>query len=124
VGVYFPRNNPEGQPRVFCSSTCKNKHFVDKFRWELKLKAIAYLGGVCQKCGYKKLPHALEFHHRDPSKKEFSLGLPHTRSWEKMKAEIDKCDLLCANCHREAEFMLLTHKHEFFSELGIMVPKH
>lgn len=53
-------------------------------------------------CGYKKCTRALVFHHLDPKKKEFGLserGL--TRSWEKIKLEIDKCVLLCANCHME-----------------------
>ncbi len=64
--------------------------------------AIAYGGGKCQICGYKKSVRALTFHHRNPSDKDFGLsdrGL--TRSWEKTKRELDKCVLLCANCHGE-----------------------
>jgi len=64
--------------------------------------AIAYGGGQCVICGYKKCSRALSFHHRDPSKKDFGLSEKGiTRSWEKTKAELDKCVLLCANCHME-----------------------
>ena len=103
-------------PKVFCCDKCKNKYFVDRRRWVMKLKAIAYLGGKCSNCGYSKFPQALEFHHKDRTTKAFGLGLPHTRSWERTKKEVDKCTLLCANCHREVEVLLLTHKKEFFEE--------
>ena len=64
--------------------------------------AIEYKGGKCVKCGYNKCNAALDFHHLDPTQKEFNLGSHgHTRSWERMKVELDKCILLCANCHRE-----------------------
>lgn len=47
---------------------------VDRRRKELKLMAIEYKGGSCQKCGYNKCVKALEFHHLDPSKKDFSIS--------------------------------------------------
>jgi len=64
--------------------------------------AIEYKGGKCSICGYGKCKDALEFHHLDSSKKDFGVsksGL--TRSWLRIKKEIDKCILVCANCHRE-----------------------
>ena len=68
----------------------------------MRNKLIRDRGGCCSKCGYNKCFAALEFHHRDPSTKDFTLshngGAP---SFERLKAEADKCDLLCANCHRE-----------------------
>lgn len=82
---------------------------VDKRRRVLKLKAIEYKGGKCQGegCGYSKCVDALEFHHLDPKEKDFSISNTGvTRSWDKIKIEIDKCLLLCANCHREAHFNL------------------
>lgn len=75
---------------------------VQKRRRMLKRRAIEYKGGCCELCGYSRCVEALEFHHEDPSAKEFGLGQRGlTRSWEKIKAELDKCQLLCANCHRE-----------------------
>ena len=75
---------------------------VTKRRKKLREMAREYKGGKCILCGYKKCQRALSFHHLDPKKKEFDLssrGL--TRSWDRIKKEIDKCVLLCANCHME-----------------------
>jgi len=78
---------------------------VDKRRRVVKLKAVEYKGGKCQWCGYSKCVDALEFHHNTPGEKDFSIsGTGVTRSWSKIKIELDKCSLLCANCHREAHF--------------------
>lgn len=75
---------------------------VAKRRRAIKSKAIEYKGGKCQLCSYDKYPGALELHHLDPSQKEFGIGKKgYSRSWEKVKTELDKCILVCANCHRE-----------------------
>jgi predicted transcriptional regulator len=67
---------------------------------QYKQKCVDYLGGKCIICGYNKSLKALEFHHRDPSKKDFPIsGI--RKSWDFTKKELNKCDLLCANCHRE-----------------------
>lgn len=71
---------------------------------KLKEMAVEYLGYKCMKCGYDKCIWALEFHHRNPKEKEFSISKYYSRSWEKLKKELDKCDLICANCHRETHF--------------------
>ena len=64
--------------------------------------AVAYLGGQCQVCGYNKCVGALDFHHKDPLEKDFGIGHKgYTNSWEKVKNELDKCLLLCKNCHSE-----------------------
>jgi hypothetical protein len=77
---------------------------VAKRRRKIKTLAIEYKGGKCQVCGYIKYPGGLDFHHLDPSEKEFGIGdKGYTRSWEKVKDELDKCILVCANCHREIE---------------------
>ena len=79
-----------------------NIRHVVRRRKEIRLKSIAHLGGKCVRCGYNKCPEVLEFHHRNPSEKEFNISSKgHCRSWERVKKEIEKCDLLCANCHRE-----------------------
>ena len=75
---------------------------VSKKRKKIKEKAIEYKGGKCVICGYNKCQGALEFHHIDTSKKNFSISSTGmTRSWEKIKIELDKCICVCANCHRE-----------------------
>ena len=79
-----------------------NVKAVTTWRRNLKLKAIAYKGGKCEGCKKVHEPHAFDFHHVDPNAKEFSIGGDgSTRSWERVKQELDKCLLLCANCHRE-----------------------
>lgn len=75
---------------------------VTKRRRKLKILAVDYKGGKCEKCGYDKCIDALEFHHVDPANKDFSISHNgNTRSWDETKTEIDKCIMLCANCHRE-----------------------
>ena len=64
--------------------------------------AVAYKGGVCQCCKYNKYIGALEFHHINPDEKDFGISVKgYTRSWENNKKELDKCVLVCSNCHRE-----------------------
>ena len=71
-------------------------------RKKLREMARASKGGKCAICGYCKSQSALSFHHINPKKKDFGLSVRGlTRSWEKIRLEIDKCVLLCANCHME-----------------------
>ena len=73
---------------------------VVNWRRRTKEALVEYKGGKCVRCGYSKCIDALEFHHRDPSKKDFSVS-GKTWSLERLKKEVDKCDLVCSNCHRE-----------------------
>ena len=70
-------------------------------RRAIKNALIKYKGGKCERCGYDKCTRALEFHHLDPSKKDFGISKNLCKSMEKQKAEVDKCILLCSNCHAE-----------------------
>ena len=79
----------------------KNYQKVKNRRQKLKEMGVEYLGGKCMKCGYNKCIWALDFHHRDPKEKEFGIGAYNNLAWFKIMTELDKCDLLCANCHRE-----------------------
>ncbi len=64
-----------------------------------KLKAIAYLGGICKHCTLVYHPSIFEFHHVNPEEKEIKISLLLQSGWDKLKKELDKCILLCANCH-------------------------
>lgn len=91
-----------GNRKKFCSSICKNRSAVKTARTRLKNRAIEYKGGGCVNCGYSKFSGALQFHHLDPSKKDFNLAAKGlTRAWSKVSKELDKCILVCANCHAE-----------------------
>jgi len=84
----------------------KNKKKVDEQKKKLRAERVEWFEGLkadlsCEKCGFAH-PAALDFHHRDPSKKEFVLSDPHRRDWSKDRVlkEMKKCDVLCSNCHR------------------------
>lgn len=80
----------------------------DKFIEDYKLSA------GCKVCGFKEHPEALDLHHRDASKKEFSLsrGSNSTYSLETLQTEINKCDVLCANHHRIHHALHRHPKHQ------------
>ena len=69
-------------------------------RWRKKNTLIERLGGKCVRCGFDDHPAALEFHHKDPATKEFTISPNMTRSIELLEREADKCILLCSNCHQ------------------------
>ncbi len=85
----------------------KQKMYVCQRRiWrEKKRKFIEIKGGKCQNCGYNKCIAALEFHHLDPNKKEFSPHRLKGQTLETALVELEKCVLLCANCHREEHYL-------------------
>jgi hypothetical protein len=64
---------------------------------------VLYKGGACALCGYACCLRALEFHHLSPATKRFSIAGSHTRSWKSLRTELDKCILVCSNCHDEIE---------------------
>jgi 5-methylcytosine-specific restriction endonuclease McrA len=66
-----------------------------------KDKCIEYKGGQCSACGYKKYSGSLDFHHLDKHTKEMNIAYLMRKSWDKIQPELDKCILLCSNCHRE-----------------------
>ena len=78
---------------------CRSEAVIES-RKKLRTATVYYKGGKCEICGYNKCQSALEFHHKDPTKKEFELG-KIIRSKKTFFEEADKCHLLCANCHRE-----------------------
>ena len=83
---------------------------VVKRRKKIKQLAVEYKGGKCCKCDYNKCIDALEFHHKDPTQKDFGIATKgFTRSWEKVKKELDKCILVCSNCHKEIHYEIKTN---------------
>lgn len=77
-----------------------------------KRNLILMAGGNCCRCGYDEFMSCLVFHHVDPTEKEHSGNLSASLSFEVAAKEIDKCAVLCSNCHAsyhasewEAEFV-------------------
>lgn len=117
---FYFRNRAEGTRQhhcIPCLTEYKNANYQknktsykkrcgerrDRIKLELKRKVFDYLlEHPCISCGEKN-PVVLDFHHRDPSTKltEVTTLVSNSRSWEVIKAEIDKCDVLCSNDHRK-----------------------
>ena len=77
----------------------KKKEYRDK----RNLMLFEYKGGACQHCKVCE-PDQLEiydYHHTEPTTKLYSIGYILVGSLERLMAEVDKCLLLCSNCHRK-----------------------
>lgn len=59
----------------------------------------------CGRCG-ENHPACLEFHHSDPNKKEYNIGtiVYSTYSIKTILKEIEKCEILCSNCHNKEHY--------------------
>lgn len=102
-GRVYTYDKKKGHTRTKCNSCMANTR-----RFALKQKCVSYLGGACKLCGYSKSLGALIFHHINPDEKEFGIGGAHTIKWTRIKQELDKCVLLCANCHAEVHSGMVT----------------
>lgn len=96
--VFFGR--PDGGFRCLKCSTSA----VSERRRQVKRQLVEEAGGHCKICGFDEHQAALQFHHLDPSAKDFHLAHKGmTRGIGRMRAEARKCVLLCANCHALVE---------------------
>jgi predicted HNH restriction endonuclease len=100
----FYKSNPD---KVAASSkkwrTENKQHMLDfqrEAKRQRKLEAIQHLGGKCHKCEGVFHPAVYEFHHTDPTTKTKDPSKMLLLKWETITKELDKCQLLCANCHR------------------------
>ena len=80
--------------------------YVKKSRQTLKERIVYVMGESCCICGYNKSLQALDLHHLDPSIKDFTISRNANKSWQATRQEIEKCILVCANCHREIHYLL------------------
>jgi hypothetical protein len=103
LNEFYNKGKPKTRKSVYCKP-CTNKQTTERQK-KLKQLCAEYKGGRCSSCGYNKYIGALEFHHVDPKQKDFNIS--HARSTafgDKIKKELDKCVLLCSNCHKEEHF--------------------
>ena len=104
-----------GRAKIWCNESCRGKWrykndpvVINKDTYSLQKKrayknkwnALQHKGGKCQECG-ESHPSKLCFHHRQPEKKMMNLDGRSfaNRKWETICEEVEKCDLLCHNCH-------------------------
>ncbi len=90
---YYKNNKEKHIKRVD-----KTEKYSRYLLWKYKLEK-----GCC-KCGYNKCPNALHFHHKDPSIKEYTISQNYHLDWNILLKEIEKCEVICANCHAEEHF--------------------
>ncbi len=82
---------------------------VNSLARERKLECIKQLGGKCKICGYNKCPTALTFHHKNPKDKDSNISTllrTYNVKNDRVKKELEKCELLCFNCHMEMEELI------------------
>lgn len=103
LSEFYQRRGKEGGSS-YCKR-CTNSERLVRMR-RFKEKCVEYKGKECELCGYNKYIGALEFHHKDPSQKDLQISKVRGRTFnEIIKKELDKCQLLCSNCHRELHFI-------------------
>lgn len=104
-----------GSQTKFCSKACccrvgnlKHQTYSEQQKRGVKKKLdlISLRGSKCEICGYSKNLAALQFHHLDPNGKDSNMDMRKLSNskWEWCLSEIEKCQLLCANCHAETHF--------------------
>ena len=87
----------------------RNKEYYRKKNRRLRQRAKKFIEETklhlkCAKCSENHIA-CLEFHHNDPSKKEFNVSaLRDTWSLERIKEEMEKCTVLCSNCHKKLHY--------------------
>lgn len=105
IEEYYFKNKEHTCRQAECK-TCFNKRITTQFK-DLKTECVSYKGGACERCGYNKYQGALEFHHLDPKEKDFAISSSTSRKLtDVLRKELDKCLLVCANCHREIHYEL------------------
>lgn len=101
---FSPCNRKGNHLNSYCKSCAAKKRKTTRQRF--KEKCVEYKGGKCVKCGYDKCVAALEFHHRDSQQKDFQVSRQNRPFNEIITAELDKCDCLCSNCHKEVHYLI------------------
>ena len=89
-----------------CRQDYSNRVYGPAKRRARKEAIIELKGGACERCGGVFPHYVFDLHHRDPALKEVNMNSLQDKAWARVLAELEKCDLLCANCHRIAH-------HEF-----------
>ena len=101
---YYKKDSINSKSRAY--SYCKQcwiDQTLERFN-KLKKLCVDYKGGKCQSCGYDKYIGSLDFHHIDRNTKSYNISHKlKAYSFNKLKLELDKCVLVCKNCHGEIE---------------------
>jgi len=98
---------------------------LKQFRKERKEDIRKIMGDKCCICGYDRCDQSLDLHHIDPKEKEFNVGKILNRNWSKIVFELQKCVLVCKNCHHEihAGYINPKLKTSFNNDIAIEITK-
>ena len=103
----FYKKGKENRTNSLCK-TCFNNYCV--VRWiDRKKRVVKQFGGKCADCAHEYPYPVFEFHHLNPKEKDLSWNKLRLVSEERLQAELSKCVMLCANCHR------IRHHEEYLS---------
>lgn len=95
----FYKRSDRDYSHSYCKS-CVNEQTKKRQR-DLKALAVSYKGGICEDCLQNFHPACFDFHHENPEEKDFTFSAVKSLKWSsKIEAELNKCSLLCSNCHR------------------------
>lgn len=83
-----------------CVRANERKRYAQKIQSVIDYKKTL----SCKKCGENRF-YLLEFHHRDPSQKDYAISDKIRVDVNQLVSELEKCDALCANCHREWHYL-------------------
>src|SRR3954447_6088259 len=79
-----------------------------RYPQKVKRLLVDEAGGRCAVCGYDRCIINLHFHHVNPDEKSFVVSSSTTKSLAAYRRELQKCVLVCANCHGEIEAQMIT----------------
>ena len=92
----------QAKTRRYCYDCVPEYSSGAELRKIIKRWSLDYKGHKCECCGYDKCTEALEFHHINSKEKDFNISDRNIKlDWEEIKKELDKCIVVCSNCHRE-----------------------
>jgi ribosomal protein L37E len=117
------QQNSNGVYRMFCKKHLEQKRYKSKHTSRKnKNDAVFYKGGKCIRCGYNKSNAALDFHHVDKTQKDKNWSALRLKPLEQLKNELDKCELLCKNCHAvvDKEGVSITGRHSKQKKLACL----
>src|SRR5882724_4487450 len=95
------RSTRPGKLKSYCKK-CSSES-VSESRRKKRIKIITLMGSKCSSCGYFKCQRALELHHVNRNEKSSTFRSILSWTWKRILKELERCILLCANCHREEE---------------------
>ncbi len=102
----------QAKTRRYCYDCIPEENYSgNEIRKRIKTWSLDYKGKKCECCGYDKCIEALDFHHINPEEKDFNISDRDIKlDWEDIKKELDKCIVVCSNCHREIHAGIRTIK--------------